>query len=128
MVPTVVKPPPTPLQYTPPPCGLKEEEEEEEEGELELGILRQFTFSSELQVLIKQRHHTLCMYCATAMFLLVLSEDMESPTIVYYCGTVVTTLPLSPAYECDGACSALSRPSSLPRLYEGSTRDHPETL
>ena len=58
-----MKPPPTPLQYTPPPPGLKEEEEEEERvEELELGILRQFTFSSELQVLISARHHTLFMH------------------------------------------------------------------
>lgn len=58
VVPTVVRPPRTPPQYTPPPCGLKEGEEEEEgEGgeELELGILRQFTFSSELQVLTSVR-------------------------------------------------------------------------
>ena len=122
MVPTVVKPPPTPLQYTPPPCALKEEEEEEEEeeGELELGILRQFTFSSELQVLISVRHHTLWI---TALFMYVLATAYS-----YYCGTVVTTLPLSAAYECDGSCSALSGPSSLPRLCEGGTRDHPETL
>lgn len=49
VIPTVVKPPSTPLNSTPPPLGDLAAEEEEEE-EMELGILKQFTFSSELQV------------------------------------------------------------------------------
>lgn len=49
VIPTVVKPPSTPLNSTPPPLGNLAAEEEEEE-EMELGILKQFTFSSELQV------------------------------------------------------------------------------
>ena len=71
VVPTIVKPPPTPLQYTPPPPGLKEEEEGEEE--LELGILRQFTFSSELQVLISVRQHTLYMHVTDVCYCNVLT-------------------------------------------------------
>lgn len=49
VIPTVVKPPSTPLNSTPPPLGDLAAEEEEKE-EMELGILKQFTFSSELQV------------------------------------------------------------------------------
>ena len=62
VIPTVVRPPRTPPQYTP-PRGLKEGEEEEGEcdDELELGILRQFTFSSELQVL--RSSHTVNCAC-----------------------------------------------------------------
>ena len=61
VIPTVVRPPRTPPQYTP-PRGLKEGGEEGEcDDELELGILRQFTFSSELQVL--QSSHTVNCAC-----------------------------------------------------------------